>query len=153
MVRLDEICEAISWFRYKKGPKSTLAYVSHWSWRPMNQYLLAVSCGRIYCPPSAAVSLVPLIAEQTFFKDFLNEYGVQVFVEKRRGFKGAANPLIEKSYTNEDRIVIEEIFTGLERDFEQRMRKYRQNCFKNGTTPENVLAEGPYMPRDAVSQV
>jgi len=152
MVRVDEICEAISFFRAKKGPKSTLAYVSHWSFRPIDQYLLAAACGRIYSPPSAALSLVPLSAERPFYKDILNEWGIQFFVEKRRGFKGAANSLIEDKFTKEDSIVINELLTGLEKDFEQRMQRYRQNCFKNGTTPETVLAEGPYMPNEAVSQ-
>jgi len=152
MVRLDEICEAICFFRKEKGPKSTLAYVSSWTFRPINQYLLAAACGRIYCPPTAAVLLAPLCAERPFFKDILNEWGVQFFVEKRSGFKGAANSLTENNFTEEDRIVINELFTGIEKDFEQRMRRYRQNCFKNGTTPENLLAEGPYMPDEAVSQ-
>jgi len=152
MARLDEICEAISFFRQKKGPKSTLAYVSHWTVRPINQYLLAVACGRIYCPPSAALLLAPLSAERPFFKDILNEWGIQFFVEKRRGFKGAANSLTEDKFTKEDGIVINEVLTGLEKDFEQRMRRFRQNCFKNGTTPESVLAEGPYMPNEAVSK-
>ena len=69
----------------------------------IREYYLATAFTHVMLQPQGGLNLIGLHSTNTFYKDFLEKYGVKVHVFKHGLYKNFANKFTEKSLTKEHR--------------------------------------------------
>ncbi len=96
--QLDELTRAIEDFR--KSGKKVLAYLEAGAQR---DYLLALSCDKVYMCESGWLQLNGIRMEVTFFKDLFEKIGVKADMMQMEAYKGAVEPFTRNKLSPENR--------------------------------------------------
>ena len=97
-VKLEELAAAIGAFRAKG--KKVIAYGSYFL---QGQYYLAAQADEVYLDPFGFVLLDGYARYSMFFKDALDRLGVDVHLFRAGRYKSAAEPLVRRDMSPEDR--------------------------------------------------
>lgn len=109
---LKEVRQALE--KFKKAGKPIYAYTTDWS-EPA-YYLGSVST-QLYIHPMGGLELNGLNAEQLFFKQALQKYGIGVQVVKVGVYKSAVEPFTRDNYSPADRKQTNELLWSIWGDF------------------------------------
>ena len=132
-VKLEELASAIAVFR-AQGKK----VIAHGSYFLQGQYYLAAQADEVYLDPFGFVLLDGYERYSLFFKDALDRLGVDVHLFRAGRYKSAAEPLVRRDMSPEDREETRAYLQALWSGYRGAVARAR------GTTPEAIAryAEG-----------
>jgi protease-4 len=132
-VKLEELASAIAVFR-AQGKK----VIAHGSYFLQGQYYLAAQAEEVYLDPFGFVLLDGYERYSMFFKDALDRLGVDVHLFRAGRYKSAAEPLVRRDMSPEDREETRAYLQALWNGYRGAVARAR------GTTPEAIAryAEG-----------
>ena len=132
-VKLEELASAIAVFR-AQGKK----IIAHGSYFLQGQYYLAAQADEVYLDPFGFVLLDGYERYSLFFKDALDRLGVDVHLFRAGRYKSAAEPLVRRDMSPEDREETRAYLQALWSGYRGAVARAR------GTTPEAIAryAEG-----------
>jgi protease-4 len=132
-VKLEELASAIAVFR-AQGKK----VIAHGSYFLQGQYYLAAQADEVYLDPFGFVLLDGYERYSLFFKDALDRLGVDVHLFRAGRYKSAAEPLVRRDMSPEDREETRAYLQALWNGYRGAVARAR------GTTPEAIAryAEG-----------
>lgn len=99
--QLQTLRKALEEFR--KSGKQIIAYGNTMS---QNAYLLSTVADKIILNPAGSLDLQGLGVNVTYFKDFIDKYGVGLQVIRHGNFKAAVEPFLRNTMSEENRLQI-----------------------------------------------
>ncbi|XP_024976157.1 serine protease SPPA, chloroplastic-like [Cynara cardunculus var. scolymus] len=123
---------------YRKSGKFIIGYAPAWSEK---EYYLGCACEELYAPPSAYFSLYGLNQRAQFFGGVLEKVGVEPQVHRIGKYKSAADRLIRKDMSEENREVLT---TLLDHIYENWVDKISQAKGMKKEEIEHFINEGVY---------
>ena len=126
-VKLEELASAIAVFR-AQGKK----VIAHGSYFLQGQYYLAAQADEVYLDPFGFVLLDGYERYSLFFKDALDRLGVDVHLFRAGRYKSAAEPLVRRDMSPEDREETRAYLQALWSGYRGAVARAR------GTTPEAI---------------
>ncbi len=108
MATLNEIRNAL--LDFKSEGKFIMCYSRLFT---QSSYFLATAADKIYLTPEGQLPLLGMSAEVLFFKKMLDKIGVEMQVFKHGEYKGAVEPLLYESLSEENREQIQEYLNSL----------------------------------------
>ncbi|KAJ9568317.1 hypothetical protein OSB04_004283 [Centaurea solstitialis] len=123
---------------YRKSGKFIVSYAPAWSEK---EYYLGCVCDELYAPPSAYFSLYGLNCRAAFFRGVLEKVGVEPQVHRIGKYKSAADQLIRKNMSEENREVLT---TLLDHVYGNWVDKVSQAKGKKKEEIEKFINEGVY---------
>lgn len=109
--RAEDIRDAIASLR--KAGKPVHAYLEQEAANGTLEYYIAAAARRISAPSSATVPLAGLRAEMFFFRDLLDRWNIEVEVARRREYKTAADMLVRRRMSPQQREMTERLLDGI----------------------------------------
>jgi protease-4 len=131
---------------FRSSGKPTVASVSGGS---TSAFLVAAAAESIVLDSSATLDLQPPSRESFFFKDLLEELGIQPEFDQIGEFKSAAEPFQNRASSEAHRLQIDELLSDLQEQIVTLVAEGR------GLSPEiaaAALLRGPLLPEEALGE-
>ncbi|XP_024545350.1 serine protease SPPA, chloroplastic isoform X1 [Selaginella moellendorffii] len=132
--KVDEICRHIEY--YKQSGKPLVGYLAVGGEK---EYYLACSCGDVFAPPGAYISLLGLKVQAQFVGGVLEKIGVQPQIERIGKYKSVGDLLSRKDMSDANREMLTAILDDVYENWLDRIASVRG---KTTAEVENLLEEG-----------
>jgi protease-4 len=118
--KLQEIKRHLAYF--KASGKFSIAYLERASEK---EYYLASAFDKIYCPPSASISLRGISVKGTFLRGVLDKIGIEPEVRRIGNYKSAGDQILRKDMSEYQREQLTELLDDIYEDFVDSIAKAR----------------------------
>ncbi|MSR30415.1 MAG: signal peptide peptidase SppA [Gemmataceae bacterium] len=144
--KLDELTAAVQDFR--KSGKKVFCYLQSGE---MKDYLLGLSCDRIFVPESGWLMLTGMRAEVTFYKELLDLVGASAEFLKMGDFKSAVEPYTRTSMSESSRKQMESMLDDyFDYSIVKRILAGRGKPQWTADKVRALIDKGPYTAKDAL---